>query len=552
MSPLLSLLAACTAPVSDYTLRISPNLLDDQRSAVLGFDPDVFVQIVSPGGEETLRYVGAAADGVALALPNLPPIDAGSTVALILSHPGGPTDRWERERTIAYGSALVEEDLALGKSELTLEIEVRRVDDVGKLGALKGSSRKLGGALAAVPGAVYLFGGGDPATDDRLDSPGLGNPRLISSDTVMKATVENGVWSELEEVGKIEPFVSQLSFLGEPAEVPGDRRAGMTATPVNTQGEDAILVVGGRYTEFPEYFTAGWFVWSPASDSIIASGELLYERSDHLALPLGTNKVLVFGGQLPVAAGGIPYYELWLGQERDSDYDSGGNNDLLDLGGFAAMGTSIDGEAIVCGGYRVDTLRTEGNVWVAQTGCHRFKSNGSRVPIADLPNGIGLGGGALAPLPDGGLLLTGGTSADLIEETEGQTVIIGSAVPEPALDTAYRYDLATDSWRSVGRLVYARANHRMVPLSGGKILVVGGTESMAPYLSDLGQARNCTEIFDPGTDTFTASTCTEAGQGAYPEVASDGLSQVAVFEGKSGEIDPTGGGSYGVIGLLPP
>jgi hypothetical protein len=300
MPMFLAILTGCVQPVSDFTLRISPILLDSQREDLLALEPDIFVQVTYPDGNEEVWYAGTASEGAALELGGLPPLPSGSKVALVAVTPGISDTEWARADAIAYGEATLDQELATGKQEMELSIELPRVDDIAKRGTFRGGDRKLGGAMVMLPGVIYIFGGGNPETDERLEDPNLGSPRFVSSDTVLKATRTSEGWSEFTEVGKIVPFETILGFPGAVQNLTADRRSWMAATPVTVDGKQAILVTGGRPTEFTAYFTDGWFLWDTEKDELLGannSGTLVIERSDQMAFPLGNNKVLLYGGQ---------------------------------------------------------------------------------------------------------------------------------------------------------------------------------------------------------------------------------------------------------------
>jgi hypothetical protein len=551
MPMFLSLLTGCSQPVSDFTLQITPILLDSQREDLLALEPDIFVQVTYPDGNEEVWYAGTASEGAALQLEGLPPLPSGSKVALVAVTSGISTTEWSRSDAIAYGEATLDQELATGEQQVELAIPLPRVDDIGKRGTFRGKDRRLGGAMAMVPGAVYIFGGGDPETTDRLDDPNLGDPRFISSDTVLKATRTSEGWSEFVEVGKIVPFETLLGFPGNNPTLTADRRSFMAATPVTMDGKQAILVTGGRPVEFTAYFTDGWFLWDSENDELLGanhSGTLEIDRSDHLAFPLGNNKVLLYGGQTQINDG-FPLVEIWDGQNRTSDYID--ENQFVTTGGVNAFGTVLGTDVVICGGLRVETYSSTDHLWDPQEGCHRYAPNGRLSEIASLP--LPLSGAAITALPDGGLLVSGGSDESFAELRQGGSILIGSALPADALSQIYRWDPGSNTWSEAGQLVYPRANHQMVTLSTGKVMIIGGNDQTSAYLSEYGAPVRCVEIYDPVERTSVAGTCTDVGQGAQAQVVTDGVSEIGILEGFIYDPFPTmmGGGNYGSIALIP-
>uniref|UniRef100_A0AAU2JY91 DUF6603 domain-containing protein n=1 Tax=Streptomyces sp. NBC_00049 TaxID=2903617 RepID=A0AAU2JY91_9ACTN len=108
-------------------------------------------------------------------------------------------------------------------------------------------------------------------------------------------------------------------------------------------------------------------------------------------------------------------------------------------------------------------------------------------------------GGQLAP--DGGVLVTGGTR-------DGR-----------ALASAEVYDPARDVWLSAAPMTAARSGHRIVPLPGGHVLVVGGVLATGGAPVPLAWC----ERYDPGTDAWTpAASLRTPRAGHQATVLADG------------------------------
>lgn len=119
--------------------------------------------------------------------------------------------------------------------------------------------------------------------------------------------------------------------------------------------------------------------------------------------------------------------------------------------------------------------------------------NAYATPYFTATGSMSLGGGApaVAPLPDGRVLVAGGNDGG-------------------PLSSAEIFDPATGTYSPTGSMSIARNSAEAAPLPDGRVLVVGGTDS--------GSALSSTEIFDPGTGTFTAAGSMNSARSA-PGVA---------------------------------
>ncbi len=92
--------------------------------------------------------------------------------------------------------------------------------------------------------------------------------------------------------------------------------------------------------------------------------------------------------------------------------------------------------------------------------------------------------GAAAPLPDGRVLIVGGS-------TTGGAVLASAELFDPASNTFTALPASGNN-----ELQTARVNFAAVPMPGGKVLIVGGAGASAVLAG--------AEIFDPARETFTA------------------------------------------------
>ncbi|MEZ4235989.1 MAG: hypothetical protein R3F59_07455 [Myxococcota bacterium] len=564
----LSLLLACTGtvdPTSDYELTVVPVFLGNQGDGVLALEPDVKVRLARPGEDPEIVYLGQGGEGVELEAGSLPPVPADTVVGFIAEIPGGDPDVWNRAATVAYGEATVTDDLATGHQKVELRIPVLRIDAVGRLGGLGDPDRQLGAAVARLPdsGSVVMFGGADPSSTETFVYEGI-TYALQSSDAIVRVDPTEDGWGPPTRVGSLPPVWHGLTGDNDTQGFVTGRNVGMVATTVTVEGRPMVLLTGGRYTYgFSPFNASWWFLWDPETEDVAGGGltegtvrpdddppcvaagscgRLVQGRSEHALARLGTRKVLVWGGLVGSGISNTPAWEIWSSGTMSSASGpySSAVNAMPPLFGAVA---EVDGGAVVCGGADY-TEDASANHWVPVDTCLMVTSGEQIQPLPSLP--VPLAGAALAPLPGGGLLATGGTSETLDESKDQQVRDVG-----PASAAAFRYTPSA-GWRQVGDLVSARAYHRALPLGDGRVLLVGGTSTASTLYGNVNDPVRCTEIFDPETDRFTTSSCGDAGAGAWPAVEGDPVGGYAVLEGLDylgGRLQ--GGNTYGIVGGAP-
>jgi hypothetical protein len=570
---MLSLLAGCTGsvdPASNYVLTLIPAPLGNQGNDILALEPDVKVRLTSPDGEHEVFYAGTGREGEALELDKLPPVEEGTVVALIAETPGGPTDQWNRNATIAYGEATLTDALALGGKEVELTIPWVRVDAVGRMGALAQEERRVAGAIARVPGpqgSLLVFGGGNPSAPGTFNHGVDGDVPLRSSATVLELPRAGDGWADVfVEVGTMPATWHGRSGDFDTVGVVSGRNVGLSATGVEVDGKPMVLLAGGRYTlDFSAYPNGWWSLWDPETGEVPGGGgtegdrvrpvedpgcvalrscgELETGRSEHVAVPLGPSKVLFYGGLIGLGLQNNPQYEIWNGRTRESVDGTSGliNGQAPYYVAAAPLGSS----AVICGGAHWEAV-ADIYRWTPSDRCFSFTPNDSVEEMVPLT--VGLAGAALAALPDGGLLITGGYDQVLEEAVDASF-----QDTTPASGAAWRWKPGDDTWSPVGDLVEPRAFHQAVPLADGRVMLVGGVSVASVLFGPSQNPVRCAEIFDPETDTFAQTACSDAGAGASPSVGGDAVTGWAVLEGM--EFPPPGpqdGGSvYGIIGGQP-
>ncbi|MGI0020449.1 MAG: galactose oxidase-like domain-containing protein [Nitrososphaera sp.] len=113
-----------------------------------------------------------------------------------------------------------------------------------------------------------------------------------------------------------------------------------------------------------------------------------------------------------------------------------------------------------------------------------------------------------SPLPDGNILLTGGTLTYNNRSANGKWL---------GLNAAWIYDTASNSLRKIASMSHGRWYPTQVPLPDGRVLVVGGYD-------EYGIQNRLAEMFDPATETWSivydpGSTVTYCvGEGEDPAI----------------------------------
>lgn len=415
--------------------------------------------------------------------------------------------------------------MALGRSEplsiSTGSQEVRiLVGAVGGFNQLENVSDRVAfGALASAGnGRFYLFGGND------------------------QGPYEQDAWPDIWSIDLAPPSEGlAFSLLSDPMPPKEDGSSGRichTATALTQGGHELvgrILVAGGaeRVTlqsgsSYSADFTtasATAFLFDPETETVEVLSEaerLLDERCGHTATELPSGKVVVAGGIKGASTGSL------TGLEDAEIYDpvSGG---FVPVEGspegplvFHAAAAMSNGGVMLCGG-----LKRSVNNFAASDDCDLVTANGEFLPGPVLPEG--LIHAAMAPLPDGKLLLTGGANP-----TDSYSLF---EFPDQVSDRAWIYD--GSSWTETDSMGSPRAMHELVALPDGNVLVIGGVSQISsavePASTDgfwnmlwgSAYAVSCAELYDAGTGRFEViGSCAEgvgamSGTVARPNVAVD-------------------------------
>lgn len=291
---------------------------------------------------------------------------------------------------------------------------------------------------------------------------------------------------------------------------PTELRVGATATLL---GDGRVLLTGGL--RGPASIEGGEVIFEPA----LASAELfdprtgtwsvaasmLQARSDHSATLLRDGRVLVAGGVAPES---VPYPRFSSTEIFDPETGtwSSGPSMLGRRDGHSAT-LLPDGRVLIAGGSDNDRLST----------AELFNPfDGTWVSAPALPEAFY--GHAATLLHDGSVLIVGGD----VPRGPGAAGSAHAAI----------YDPVGDTWTLTGSLSTPRIAHQATLLRDGRVLVTGGSKVSLPTDSVFDSA----EIYDPTTAAWTTvapMTLARAGHAAVRLL--DG--RVLVVGGYTGDAD---------------
>jgi hypothetical protein len=236
---------------------------------------------------------------------------------------------------------------------------------------------------------------------------------------------------------------------------------------------DGRVLVGGGFDG--SYLTSAE-IYSPATGTFTPTGSLGHARAYAAAAPLPDGRVLIAGGynptdtRLDTATVFIPTLNGGVG-----DFSAAGIGTMSTSREGPIAAPLPDGRVLVAGG------RSNGNV--TQRSAETFDpATNAFTPV---PGGnqlvVGREDAAAAPLPDGRVLIAGGTDTSIT-----------------ATATAEVFDPVTDKFSAVGSMSTPRNGPGAAPLPDGRVLVAGGQDTSFKQLSSA-------EIFDPATNAFTSA-----------------------------------------------
>ncbi|MFN8173290.1 MAG: kelch repeat-containing protein [Candidatus Nanopelagicales bacterium] len=232
-------------------------------------------------------------------------------------------------------------------------------------------------------------------------------------------------------------------------------------------GVSALVTSAASAAPAQPFFTA-----LPASGTT----QLATERGYATATTLPSGKVLIAGGYN--GTGFLNSIELF-----DPAGPSFGSVSATSERAYAVAAPLPGGHVLFAGGYPTYQFQTASLFDPSDNSITNLVAAAPTQPTA------ARAGAVAAPLPDGKVLIAGGTP---------------NFPPTGAVRTAEIFDPADNSFTALPasgntQLTVARRGAVAAPLPDGKVLIAGGTENL-----DDGTLLRSAEIFDPADDSFTA------------------------------------------------
>lgn len=500
----------------DYTLHLVPVLGSNQNP--FADLTELEMEIAPAVGEPTRIGLTVPSSGGTAVAEDLPEFE--DAVISVYGYDAQGLAAWGHSRTVTLSDG----------DDLEIPMLFASVDAVAWLGPLQ--DPVYGGALLAIGGGRFDLLGG--VTNDIRGQIGLEYDQILSLD--------------LAEPSDPPTFVAR-GTLPQWTEADGATthtgRTGFTAHLL-TEGDYAgwYLLAGGA----PNYgcddasaVTGTAVLYDPVTGAaVLHDKEMEHGRSEYTSIADARGYVIYQGGAVYDERGGCYIYP---GFER-FDPTTNKFRDLSQDGspphvGAAAATLGTDG-SLFCGGvlYGSQGWETINTCFVVNLEGAITTTDGLESPVA---------GAAAITLDDGTVLLTGGIA---------QTTPTSSTSGVAATRSAWAY--RSGAWVTLGtQMSVPRAGHRMERLPDGRVAIVGGAASWAPFALG-GSSYACVEVYDPSDDSFTplSEGCDESDAAAdledralAPMVALDPAFGLLVAGGSDSAT--TAQGTVGIV-VAPP
>jgi hypothetical protein len=340
--------------------------------------------------------------------------------------------------------------------------------------AFSPEARTNGVAIADQDGAALIVGGVDPVAGTPVQDVERFDPQTGALTVIAQVEPRTGaVAAMLGTTGValiggndtsgagasfieiIDPDLSEGNRVDELDDA-GTGRSQLTATTLTT-GD--VLVIGGFDGSDASNVVDDVSIDNGTASSLALRPVLKYPRYGHTATRLGADEgapVLITGG---LDGSGVPVGSAELYKPLDGDFSTTFSATMVVPRTQHQAVLMPDNSVLVIGGLDgsgngVDTLEL-------------FSLDGGFVSVGTLPATAGLVGFTTTTLPDGRVLLSGGTRDTSPGATPLSTAFIASLDPiDGSVDV-----VATDA------LSFARTNHAATLMCDGTVLVAGGTPS---------------------------------------------------------------------------
>jgi hypothetical protein len=137
------------------------------------------------------------------------------------------------------------------------------------------------------------------------------------------------------------------------------------------------------------------------------------------------------------------------------------------------------------------------------------------------------------------------TAHTAVELTNGLVLVVGGVTPvgaadDPALAFCELYDPGRNKWTTTGGLHRGRRHHRATLLSGGAVIVTGGTAPGSPGAAPFDPfSQRTIERYDPAIGTWTEKAPMPSGRAFHRAVALPD-NQLLVVGGAASDSDESG------------
>ncbi len=133
-------------------------------------------------------------------------------------------------------------------------------------------------------------------------------------------------------------------------------------------------------------------------------------------------------------------------------------------------------------------------------------------------------------LPDGRVLITGGTKGNSAHELTNVLDLLGTSLKDSQI-----FDPATNSWSSGPNLPEPKAGHGAITLADDRILISGGITHVTIFGIPIPDFSSQASIYDPATNSFSSAGGIGTKRALFAEtLLPDG--RVAILAGAGGDI----------------
>jgi hypothetical protein len=242
-------------------------------------------------------------------------------------------------------------------------------------------------------------------------------------------------------------------------------------------------------------------IYDPATGRFSPTGSMTAARLSQSAALLPDGRVLIAGGEGNGDSKALASAELY--DPATGKFSATGS---MTTGRLNQSETPLaNGKVLIAGGYTVSNVLPPGVVTIPTMG------PSDKVMFASILTSAELYDPATGKFSPTGSMTTARDSATVTQLSDGRVLIAGgigqsaNATPGPSeYASAELYDPATGKFSLSGSMAGMRAMHAAALLSDGRVLVVGGSISVAPIAA--------AELYDPATASFSPTGSMSVGR----------------------------------------